>query len=90
MKPKELCARNVCAALREAMNAALCAQADRGGEGTGAEDRQIDDLTADIISRAVECLERAQERLMSKPSGPEAKPPVPVPAKPEPAPMAAK
>jgi hypothetical protein len=60
MDMKDLCARNISAALRDASNAHLAARAG------GTEE----DLTADLIERACELLGRAQARLATRPAAP--------------------
>lgn len=52
MKMLDICARNLSAAIRETLNAKLAA-----GQG------QLDDLTCDLIARAVELIERAQAKV---------------------------
>lgn len=62
MTQKELCARNVSAALRETVNAENCSALDRS-VAPGFESREIDDATADLLAQARECLEAAALRL---------------------------
>jgi hypothetical protein len=72
MTMKELCARNVSAGLREALNAVNAAEIDRAA---GADKREIDDATADLLATAAECLGRAAESLARRASkAPERKP----------------
>lgn len=58
METRELCARNLAAAHREALNARTAAFA-----GGTADD---DDLTRDLIARACELLDRASKRFLPK------------------------
>lgn len=78
MTQRELCARNVSSALREAANAENCAAID-GAAARGWDSREIDDATLDLLAQARECLERAAERLSrpreKKPEAPKAEAP---------------
>lgn len=59
MSLKELCARNVSAALREAANATVCAASDD-------QNRMIPGGVYIMLKEAVELLERAQAALSEK------------------------
>jgi len=76
MEYRELCARNLSAAIREAENAKLAA---RWPSVSSNED--VDELTGDLIERACELLERARQRVMPPPAAPPV-PPLPPAAKP--------